>query len=275
MPKKSPAPNAALIVNAPEPVTVIPPDTTALMRTYEAEIMPLASYTITNNAEYIQGNLDWQKAKQFAATMDALFEQPCKLAYQAHKSLTSLRESLKSPAVQIASHIGNELLRYKAEEDRKRREEEARIAAEEEARREAERKRLQALADLERMKAEEERLALLESTPEWERDDDFEASLPPVPEAVVVELPPAAPVSVPSTVPQVMGGPKVVDKPWECIVDDPVGVLRWIIENPQDRLMYVSLNMTELNKKCRELEDQISTVIPGTRAVRGQILKRS
>ena len=188
------------------------------------------------------------------------------MAYQTHKALTSLREQLKAPAVQIATHIGNEILRYRREEERLRAEEERRLLEAAEAQRRAE----QAALDAERQRIIAERQAALDAIPEWEREDTE-----PIPEPVAVVLPPPGPVRLASSVPQVIGGPKLADKPWACVIDDPVAVLRWILEKPEERMGFVEFNMPKFNQKSRELGADLGRVIPGTRAVREVTLKRS
>lgn len=263
---------AQLIVNAPAPVTVQAPDTKELERSYAAEILPLAKYTIETPEQYVQGNLDWQKAKAFSARIDELFEQPVKLAHQAHKALTTLRASLKAPADQIAAHVGAELVRYRNEQERIRAEAEARERARIEEERQRQIAEAEAAAEAERQRLIAERQAALEATPEWEREEEP----PPIPETVAVVLPPPPePVRLPSTVPQVIGGPRMVDKPWECVIDDPVALLKWVLEKPEDRLIYVQWDTAKLNAKARELGADLGKVIPGARAHRGQTLKRS
>lgn len=269
---------AALIVNAPAPVTVSAPDTAALVHQYTTEILPLSKYTINSSSEYIQGNLDWNKAKAFAGAIDDLFAKPVKLAHEAHKALTTLRAQLKAPADQIAAHVGGEIMRYDAEQQRLRRIEEARLQAEENARREAERREAQARADAERAEAEAARQAALAemALEPWEIDDAVEATLPVVPAPVVVPLQESAPVRLPTSVPQVLGGPRTVDKPWACRVTDPVALLTWILADPEARIsLYVDFKMPALNVKARELGKDMAQVIPGTEAVRDQTLKRS
>ena len=197
-----------LIINSPAPVMVQAPDTQALVKTYTEEILPLSKYKIETAEQFIQANLDWNKAKQFSAQIDELFDKPCKLAYQAHKALTSLRESLKAPAVQIAGHVGGEILRYGDEQKRLRKAEEARLQAIEDARVKAEQQALQAIADAERARAEAERAAAVADLQPWEVDEE---TLPIVPDRVVIQVAPAAPVRLASNVPQVLGGPRMVD----------------------------------------------------------------
>ena len=261
-----------LIINSPAPVMVQAPDTQALVKTYTEEILPLSKYKIETAEQFIQANLDWNKAKQFSAQIDELFDKPCKLAYQAHKALTSLRESLKAPAVQIAGHVGGEILRYGDEQKRLRKAEEARLQAIEDARVKAEQQALQAIADAERARAEAERAAAVADLQPWEVDEE---TLPVVPERVVIQVAPAAPVRLASNVPQVLGGPRMVDKPWSAVVTDPVALLKWIIEAPEERLIYVEFCGPQLNRKAKELGADLERIIPGVKAEREQTLKRS
>ena len=265
----------ALIIQAPDPVVVQAPDMTALAAQYTAEIEPLAKYTINSPGEYIQGTQDWNKAKAFSKAIDNLFAEPCDLAHKAHKALTNLRSQLKAPADAIAKHVGDELMRFDAEEKRKRREEEARLQAIEDQRRREEQARLQAEAEAERQRIIAANAAAEAAIPDWERDEDTEISLQPVPEPVVVELPPAAPVRIASTVPQVLGGPRIVDKPWSCEITDPVALLKWVLEDPGTRMIYVEFNQPALNDKARQLGADLGKVIPGTTGKREQTLKRS
>ena len=263
---------AQLIVNAPPPVTINSPDTKELEQSYAVEILPMATYAITSPEQYVQANLDWNKAKLWIDKIDELFDKPVKLAYQAHKSLTTLRANLKAPAEQIYKHVGGEITRYRNEQERIRVEAERAEAERQAAKHRQEIVEAEATAEIERQRLIAERQAALDATPEWERDTDP----PPVPEAVAVLLPPPPePVRLASTVPQVIGGPRMVDKPWECVIDDPIAVLKWILEKPEDRLKYIEFRMPEFNTKAKELGEDIAKVIPGTRGHRGQTLKRS
>jgi hypothetical protein len=270
---------AQLIVNAPADVTVSAPDTTALVAQYTTEILPMSKYTISTPEQYVQGKLDWSKAKAFSAGIETLFKEAKSTAYKAHKAITSLEAQLKAPADQIAAHVGNEILKFEAEQSRLRRIEEARLQAEENARVEAERVRLQAIADAERMKAEEARAAALSEMGDlepWEIDDKMEAALPVVPDRVIVATPEAAPVRLVSNLPLVMGGPRTVDKPWTCVIKFPEALLLWILEKPEERIQeYVIFNYPALNAKARELGSDLGKVVSGCVSVREQTLKRS
>lgn len=267
---------AQLIVNAPAPVTVSPPNTDALVAQYTNEILPLQKYTITTPEEYVQGKIDWDKAKKFSTAIEKLFEDACTTANKAHKALTTLRSQLKAPADQIAAHVGGEILRFEAEQTRLRRIEEARLQAEENARVEAERARLQAIADAERAAAEAARQAAIGDMEPWEMDDAMEAALPVVPEPVIIATPEAAPVRVSSSLPIVFGGPRTVDKPFQAAIDDAVETLKWVLESPEERIPNcIEFKMPWFNKKAVELGEDMGKVIPGTRGFRGQTLKRS
>lgn len=271
-------PPQELVVNPPNAVSVAAPDTVALVEKYNTVILPLwrryQGQKITSAEDYVQWNRDWDVFKSFSSDIEKLFESPCKEAYDAHRALTGMRAYIQSFPNQGAKIVGDEVLRYQAEQERIRieneRAEQARQAAEHARQvREAE-----AAAEAERQRQLAKRQAAIESIPEWELD---ESTIPPVPEVAVVALAPAPPpvVRLPSTVPIVFGGPRVADKPWAARITDPVALLKWVLESPEERIaQYVSFNMPELNKKCREHEKRVTSVIPGIEAVREQILKR-
>ncbi len=262
-----------LIVNAPLPVTVAPPDTAALVTQYTTEILPLASYKVETPEQYIQAKLDWQKAKTWATSIEKLFEDACDTANKAHKALTSLRARLKAPAEAIAGHLGLEIRHFEDEQERKRRAEEARLQAIENARREEERRILQAEADRKYAMEEQARQAKLATLEPWELLDDAITQETPPP--VIVTAPEAAPVRLASSVPVVYGGPSTVDKPWAARVTDPVALLKWILENPEGRMEYIEFKMPELNKKAREHGALLKQIIPGVEAFRDKTLKRA
>lgn len=268
---------AQLIVNAPAPVTVAPPDTTALVAQYTTEILPMSKYTISTSEQYIQGKIDWSKARDFSTAIERLFKDAKNTAHKAHKAITTLEAQLKAPADQIAAHVGGEILRFEAEQTRLRRIEEARLQAEENARVEAERKRLQAVADAERAQAEAARVAAIGDLEPWEIDEETEAALPVVPAQVIVATPEAAPVRLVSNLPMVMGGPRTVDKPWSAVVTDPVALLKWVLEDETGTRIatYIQFSYPALNSKAKEFGADLKLVIPGVEGRREQTLKRS
>lgn len=264
-----------LVVAAPTPITVAAPPTEVLVREYNTTILPLwrkyQGQSIQGPEDYVQWNRDWTTLREFSTNIDKLFEQPCAEAYNAHRALTGMRGIIKSYPDQAAKIVGDEVIRYQQEAERQRlaaqAAEQARQAAEHARQvREAE---AAAQAERDRLAAEyAARSAAIADIPEWEID---EATLPPAPEVVVaVVVPPPAPVRLPSMVPVVMGGPKLTEKPYAAVITDQVALLKWVLENPEERVpLYVSFNMTALNRKCVEHETRIGSVIPGIEARRG------
>ena len=277
----TPATPTDLVVNTPAPITVAAPDVVALVQRYNTLVLPLwrkyIDRKIDSPESYTQASLDWNTFKTFDLDVEKLFESPCKEAYDAHRRLTGLREIIRNEAKQGALTISDGLKRYKEEEDRKRRLEEARIAAEEEQKRREEQARLQAEADAEIKRMADERAAALANAEDWEREE-IEDSLPAVPEPVTVVLPEVAPVRLASRVPTVVGGPKEAFKPWAVRVTDRLGLLRWILENPDERgqwLADVPFDTTAMNSKCRELDGKITAVLPvGVESFRDTTLRR-
>jgi len=58
--------------------------------------------------------------------------------------------------------------------------------------------------------------------------------------------------------------------PWRAEVTDIGKFLAWILENPADRLDFITINQTALNAKARSLGEKLGEVIPGTQAYRDQ-----
>ena len=258
---------ATLIVNAPEPVTVQAPDTTELIKTYTDVIMPMEAYTISNADEYIQAKKHWETAKTFSVSIETLFKDACKKAYDAHKALTSLREQLKGPADKIGKKIGAEIMRYEDAKEAERRAEEARHQAEEDAKWRAE----QAAAEAERQRLIAERQKAVEALDPWDVPEEAEA---PIPAPVV--LPPPPPVRLESLVPTVIGGSRTVDKPWEARFTDEVATLKWVLEKPEERIrLAIDWRMAFFNGKAREFGKDLSRVIPGVEGFKDKTLKRS
>lgn len=266
-----------LVIAAPASITVAAPPTEALVREFNTQILPswrkYLGQTIQSPEDYVQWNRDWSVFRKFSADIENLFEDACKEAHEAHKALTGMRALIKSYPDQGAKMIGDEVIRFQQEAERQRlaaeRAEQARQAAEHARQvREAE-----AAAEAERQRLAAERAAAEADIPEWEIDD---ATLPPAPEVVTaIVVPPPAPVRLPSTVPVVMGGPRLTDKPYEAVITDPVALLKWVLENPEERIpLAIDWRMTFFNKKCVEHETRIGSVIPGVEAHRGVILKR-
>lgn len=256
---------ALLVVDSPKPVTIQSPDVTGLVKEYTEVILPLSSYAITTTEQYIQANQHWTTAKNYCDRVEEMFSVCKKAAHAAHKAITSLESQLIAPGKQIADRMHKEIMRWNAYQERLRREAEAALERAQTLERESERQRLQAIADAERAEA----LAKQAQLEPWEIEDEVS------PEPVKIELPPPPPVRIASTVPTIAGGPRVVEKPWACVITDPVKLLTWILENPAERLQFVSWNEPALNSKARELGDLMEKTVPGTRAIKELTLKRS
>ena len=256
--------NTQLVITAPEPVTLTPPDLSAIVARYNTDIAPLLAFRIETNAQYVTANQLWSKAKDYCADVEALCEPEKKRRNKLHKDWTSLEKALLDPGTRVSKHMGDEILRYKQEQDRiqREREERERLA-------EVEKRRIeQAAIDAEHARVMAEREAAKKDLDPWEVEDET-----PAPVAVV--LPPVAPVRMPSTVPVVAGGPRVADTPWKARITDPVALLKWVLEKPEERIAeYVEFRMPRLNTKCGEFGTKISSVIPGVVAEKDQILKR-
>lgn len=273
----TPAPvQALLIIDTPQPVTVSAPDVTALITEYTEVILPMNSYRITTPEEFVLANRHWSAAKDYVDRVEILLSSAKKTAHAAHKAITTLETQMTAPGRQIADYMHKEILRWNAEQEAIVRENERQMRLADEARRREEQREQQEAQDAERQRAIAERQAALNDIPEWERDEETTAALPVVPASVIVPLAPPVPIRLPSAVPQVIGGPQIVDKPWSGHVTDPAAFLRWILESPEDRIStFIEFRIPALNTKAKEFGADLGRVIPGTEGRREQTLKRA
>lgn len=253
-----------LVITPLQAVTVSPPETTELVTTLTQSLLPLKDYRITSNADYVAANTHWQLARTYLETVDAKFKAAKQAAFAAHRAITSLEGEFKAPAEALLRHLDGEILTWKKQLEKVRLEKEAQIAREQAVNAERER------AENERTAAEERarREAELADLPPWEQ-----AEAPPI----VVEVKPVAvvkPVRLPSAVPIVMGGPRSRKKPMKARIDDPIQTLKWILENPIDRLSGIQFHMPWWNDKAVELGYDIGKVIPGVSAYQDETLTK-
>jgi hypothetical protein len=103
---------------------------------------PIAIRTPTQLA---QAALDRQDLGERLKRIDEFFAPFCDLAYKLHRALTARRAEIKMPLEAVDLKLRNAIAAYKAEEDRRRREQEAQLA---EIRRQEEEARLLAEAAL-------------------------------------------------------------------------------------------------------------------------------
>lgn len=247
-------PSTQLVVTKLEPATVAAPDTTAIVKTFTEEIQPLANFVVATADDYILAKQYWTKAKNYCATIEALFKQPKSFAFQAHRAISTLEGQLKAPGDQIAEHFSREILRYETEQDRLRRAAEARLQRE---------------ADEERARRQAELEAALEAAKEdlapWEQETP----------ATAVAVQEVQTIRLPSNLPIVAGGPRTKNTPLTAEVFDLDALWEAACKNKDFREFFV-VNQTALNDKAREFDGEalMEQVVPGVRAVRRKTLSR-
>lgn len=101
------------------------------------------------------------KGKAIIKDIDAKFEPSVKAAYAAHKAIKDLQNSLKNPVSAMISELQLKANAYVTEQERKRREEQARLDAERRKAEETERARLAAEAKAAENKGDAEKAAAL------------------------------------------------------------------------------------------------------------------
>jgi len=157
-------------------IEVIKQKAESQIQTYEAEsdIVVDDPITLEMATETVNKGLSYIKA------IDNMFEEPARKAHEAHKAITSLRESLKAPIMKRVNTLKSKCSLYLTEVDRKRREEQAKA--------EAERLRIEA-EEKARLRAEAEKLEAEGKTEEAE-EKIFEAETVVIPpEIVKAEVP--------------------------------------------------------------------------------------
>ncbi len=125
------------------------PDTTAVAEEATQVTVRAKQTQITTQAEYESAGEFAREIKRRMKAVSELMDPPIAKAHALHRDLTGRRKALLMPLEQAERHVKGLMSSYLAEEDRKRREEEARLR--EEARRKAE------AEAAERRRAEEER----------------------------------------------------------------------------------------------------------------------
>jgi len=129
-------------------IEVIKKQAESQIRDYEAESDIVVDDPITLEMATETVN----KGLAYVKTINDLFEEPARKAHEAHKAITSLRESLKEPITKRINVLKSKISLYLTEVDRKRKEEQAKADAERLRLEAEERARLQEEAD--RLKAE-------------------------------------------------------------------------------------------------------------------------
>lgn len=129
-------------------IEVIKQQAESQIQTYEAESDIVVDDPITLEMATETVN----KGLAYVKTINDLFEEPARKAHEAHKAITSLRESLKEPITKRINVLKSKISLYLTEVDRKRKEEQAKADAERLRLEAEERARLQEEAD--RLKAE-------------------------------------------------------------------------------------------------------------------------
>ncbi len=268
---------SAVLAAIPQPATITAPDAPKFLQKYQAQVAPMGRFQVTDTASDIRCQDAYNVVAGFIADVTAAFKPAKSAAYTAHKAITALEAMFTGPAELVKANLANQHLSWArrcnelriAEEQRLKREAEAKA----EAQREALRRQLQAEADA----AHAREVARVADLPPWEQP---EADLPAEAPAVLFDFPePDIPeIRLPSTVPVVAGGPSTRNLPWKCQLNDFKAMVIWIgkqCEAGDDRFLECLLpNMVRLNQLSRDHTTALKEIIPGVEAVREQTLAR-
>jgi len=157
-------------------IEVIKQQAESQIQTYEAESDIVVDDPISLEMATETAN----KGLSYIKAIDNMFEEPARKAHEAHKAITSLRESLKAPIMKRVNTLKSKCSLYLTEVDRKRREEQAKA--------EAERLRIEA-EEKARLRAEAEKLEAEGKTEEAEEKLIEAETVVVVPEVVQAEVP--------------------------------------------------------------------------------------
>lgn len=192
---------------------------------------------VVDSETYLQAGTFWQAIKAMIEEVKATFDPICEAAHKAHKTATAQRAKFLEPLEETSKAVKRLMAFYDAEQARKAKEEQDRLAAI--ARKEAEERQIQ------------DALAAAES-------GDIEES-----ESILNEPVVAPPVFVPKDVPKIQGGP-VYREIWSAEVVDVVALCRAIADGKASKEL-VTPNGPALNKMATALKSTLN--IPGVRAV--------
>ena len=137
------------------------------------------------------------KGQSYIKSIDALFAEPAKKAHEAHKAITELRESLKSPIMLKINALKAKCSLYLTDVEKKRKEEQAKAEAERLRLEAEERARLK--AEAEQAKAEAEQ-AKAEGKTEEAEEKQAKAEEKLIEAETVVVVPEVVQTEVPKTV---------------------------------------------------------------------------
>lgn len=228
---------------------------------------------IVSRETYIKAGELWKAIKAIRAKVAETFDGNIKKAHELHKSLVAEKKRHDGPLDEAERMVKRGMSDFDLEQERIRREEQARLEAiaraEEEARRKAEAERIEA-----ERKAEEERLMAAAQAAEAAGDkqtaDALAEAAIEVTEAakeevaaVVSEPVTVAPVVLPKATPKLQGGP-VYREVWSAECVDVVVLCRAVSEGKASRECVLP-NMPALNKMATALKNTMN--IPGIRAV--------
>jgi len=179
--------------------------------------------------------------KALRKEVDEAFDPIIRKAHDAHREACGQKKRAETPLAEAETILKRALVAYDTEQDRLRREEEARLR--EIARREEEERRVQEAAALETEAVETNNPELL-----YEANELIERPI----EAPIVQLPKATPK---------VEGLSFREK-WEAVVTDKLALIRYVAAHPEF-LALLDVNATNLRKFAEMQKDKLA--LPGVR----------
>lgn len=192
-------------------------------------------------------------------------------AFQAHRAVCGAETKMLEPVSRALQIAKAKVAEYQIEQERIRRDEEARMRAEAERRRMEEQRRLEAeaaaAAERARKAAEEQKLAdAVQAEAEGASSEEIQSILEAEVPAPVFAAPIAPPMVAPVVAPRVQQAAGV-SKPrdnWSAEVTNPLALAKFVVDNPTFANL-VQPNMVALNQLAKAQKNLLS--IPGVRAL--------
>lgn len=197
--------------------------------------------TVATLEQYQEGESLLATCKQIETEIHATFDPIVDKAHQAHKEAVAQRKKYLDPIENGRRILKDKMIAFRDEEERKQKEEQARLDAEA------------------RKRAEDEQLAL---AAQLEAEGDKETA-----NAIIAEPVQVAPVAVQKTAPaasRLSAGRSV----WSAEVVSLLSLVKAIAEGKQP-ITLIEPNMTALNGMARSLKGALA--IPGVKAVERKV----
>jgi hypothetical protein len=207
---------------------------------------------ITDDATFVRAGEFLKGIVALRKKITDTFDDPKKKAHEAHKAITKAEKDQLEPVLSAESLVKGRVADYQREQDRKRREEQA---------------RLQRIADEEaaaRRKADED--ARLEAAAKLEAEGKTAEAERVVAQAIAEPVRPAPVIHLPTAAPKVAG--VQTKSVWKVEVTDKQALARYIVDNWALLGHMLDINGPALNDMAKRQKE--ACTLPGVRVFEDQ-----